>query len=305
MTGGHGVPYSSPAAFRRALTDRLRALAAPHGPWPLTDLQRQFAYDRLLARLYAVDDGWIVKGATALLARHIAVRHTLDIDVFRTTRQADAERDLRVALTLDIGDWFTFRAARGGAVADGGKAVRVPVAAYLGSTRWASFHVDVVADGIHMTGTPDTVPPLTELEIPGLVRVDYLAYPIVDHIADKACAILERHGPDQRPSTRFKDLVDLPALTGYARVQAEDQRAAIFSEAEHRGLTLPTRFDVPDYDLWKPHYQAEARRAVVPVPPSLDEALLAVRPYLDPVLDGTAAGAWHPREQAWRPASRH
>ena len=39
------------------------------------------AYDRLLERLYLVDEGWIVKGATALLARDIGVRATIDIDV--------------------------------------------------------------------------------------------------------------------------------------------------------------------------------------------------------------------------------
>jgi hypothetical protein len=54
--------YETPSAFRRALTDRLRNLAAS-GPWTLPQLQRQIAYDRLLERLYLVDDGWIVKGA--------------------------------------------------------------------------------------------------------------------------------------------------------------------------------------------------------------------------------------------------
>jgi hypothetical protein len=33
------------------------------------------AYDRLLERLHLVDEGWIIKGATALLARDIGV-HT-------------------------------------------------------------------------------------------------------------------------------------------------------------------------------------------------------------------------------------
>src|SRR5207247_831192 len=82
----HQPPYASPAAFRRALTDRLRVVAAPHGPWPLPDLQRQFAYDRLLARLYLLDDAWILKGATAMLARRIAVRHTIDIDIYRAVQ---------------------------------------------------------------------------------------------------------------------------------------------------------------------------------------------------------------------------
>lgn len=35
-------PYATPAALRRALTDKLAEVAA-EGPWPLADLQRQFA----------------------------------------------------------------------------------------------------------------------------------------------------------------------------------------------------------------------------------------------------------------------
>lgn len=78
MTADRG--YASPTAFRRALTDRLSVLAKK-GKWTLTQLQRQMAYDRLLERLYLVDDGWIVKGATALLARDLGTRATIDVDV--------------------------------------------------------------------------------------------------------------------------------------------------------------------------------------------------------------------------------
>lgn len=74
--------YSTPAAFRAALTDRL-ALAAKESRWSVQQLQRQVAYDRLLERLYLVDDGWVVKGATALLARDLGMRGSLDIDVYR------------------------------------------------------------------------------------------------------------------------------------------------------------------------------------------------------------------------------
>lgn len=56
----HG-PYKTPAAFRRALTDELRELSK-ESRWNLPQLQRQMAYDRLLERLYLVDDCWIVKG---------------------------------------------------------------------------------------------------------------------------------------------------------------------------------------------------------------------------------------------------
>lgn len=104
--------YGSPGAFRRALTDRLRTIAA-ETRWALPHLQRQFAYDRLLERLYAVDDGWIVKGAAALLARDLGVRATIDIDVYRERTRELAESELREAAGRDIGDWFRFEIGAG------------------------------------------------------------------------------------------------------------------------------------------------------------------------------------------------
>jgi hypothetical protein len=62
--------YRTPAAFRAALTDRV-AQSASESRWTAQQLQRQVAYDRLLDRLYLVDDGWVGKGATALLARDL------------------------------------------------------------------------------------------------------------------------------------------------------------------------------------------------------------------------------------------
>ena len=73
MTRDSGTEYVSPAAFRAALTARLKNIAAS-SRWQLPQLQRQVAYDRLLVRLYLQDRGWIVKGAIALLARDLGVR---------------------------------------------------------------------------------------------------------------------------------------------------------------------------------------------------------------------------------------
>lgn len=107
---GDGRAYASPSAFRRALTDRLRALAAT-SRWNLPQLQRQIAYDRLLGRLYLVDEEWIVKGATSLLARDIGVRGTRDVDVYRHAAREVAERDLRNSVSRDAGDWFRLELA--------------------------------------------------------------------------------------------------------------------------------------------------------------------------------------------------
>ena len=294
----HGS-YASPASFRRALTDRLRAQAAV-GRWTLAQLQRQMAYDRLLERLYLVDERWIVKGATALLARDIGVRATIDVDLYRTTALDTAEADLREAAGRDIGDWFRFEIGSRQAIGNVATGVRLPVTALVGASTWASFHVDLVGAELRMTGQPDDVPPLARVVMPDVEQHGYRAYPLVDHIADKICAILERHGPMELPSTRYKDLVDLVAIIVSTSVEAGAQATALRSEATRRDLRLPDRFAVPDRALWEPGYGAEAGRSLLPVARMLDEALALVTPFLDPLLDGTASGTWNPLETRWR-----
>jgi hypothetical protein len=72
-----------------------------------------------------------------------------------------------------------------------------------------------------MTGDPGDVPPLARVVMHDVHQHGYRAYPLADHVADKACAIFERHGPTGTPSTRYKDLVDLVAIVLSAPVEAE------------------------------------------------------------------------------------
>ena len=290
--------YHSPAAFRRALTDRLRA-KAEQSRWTVPQLQRQLAYDRLLQRLYLMDRGWIVKGATALLARELSARATIDIDIFRDASSHEAEAALREAASWDLGDWFRFEVGPSRPGADGGVATRVPVIAYVGETRWAEFHVDIVGPDVRMTGEPEDVPPLAAIDMPDLEQHGYRAYPLVDHIADKVTATFERYGEARNPSTRYRDLVDLVAIITGASVRAEPQIRALRSEEERRGIVLPRRFEVPDKELWQRGYAREARRSLLPVARTLDEALGIVRPFVDSLLDGTAAGRWNAERSDW------
>ena len=218
--------YGTPASFRRALTDKLRALAET-SRWNLPQLQRQMAYDRLLERLYLVDDDWIVKGATALLARDIGVRGTIDVDIYRHAGTASAQTALREAARQDLGDWFRFEvgAARTASGAAGG--FRLPVRSFIGPTLWVAFHVDLVSSEIRMTGEPELVPPLARVLIPQVEQHGYRAYPLVDHVADKIAAMFERHGTGRAPSTRYKDLVDLVSIVIVAQVDGEPQLAAL------------------------------------------------------------------------------
>ncbi len=298
MTADRG--YASPAAFRRALTDRLRALAK-EGKWTLTQLQRQMAYDRLLERLYQFDDGWIVKGATALLARDLGMRATIDVDVYRAQATKMAEADLRAAASRDIGDWFRFEIGPARAMGEGQSGVRLPVAAYVGAAPWAQFHVDLVGADLRMTGEPEPVPPLARIVMPDIEQHGYRAYPLPDHLADKVVAMFQRYGPQQLPSTRYKDLIDLVGIIAGASLNARAALRALTSEANRRRAQLPPVFDVPDRTLWKPGYSAQARRSLLPVAPTLDDALAIVRPCLDPLLDHSASGRWEPAKKLWQP----
>jgi len=291
--------YATPSAFRRALTDRLRALA-DHSRWSLPQLQRQIAYDRLLARLYLTNDAWIVKGATALLARGLAVRGTVDIDLYRSVPPDAAEADLREAAQQDIGDWFRFEIGPARPVSAGATGIRLPVSAFIGATEWCSFHVDLVGPDVRITGQPDDVPPLARVSMPDIEQHGYRAYPLVDHVADKVAAILQSYGPQRFPSTRYKDLIDLVAIVSRATIDAEPQRAALDSEASRRDMRLPHAFSVPDRELWQKGYRAEARRSLLRTALTLDDALDIVKPFIDPLLDGTAHGVWIPEEHQWR-----
>lgn len=156
-----------------------------------------------------------------------------------------------------------------------------------------------------MTGTPQAGRPLTQLQIPGLLRPDYRLFPIADHIADKLCAIIEVHGEgdDAIASTRVKDLVDLVLIAATQAIDADTLSLAVIRVGStHRGLALPPRFAVPDLELWRRGYPARAKETATTAP-DFDIAVLIVAALLDPVLDGTAIGIWNPDTARWANAT--
>ena len=288
--------YKSPKAFRAALTRRLRT-EAQTSHWSLPELQRQFAYDRLLERLYKVDEGWVIKGAAALLARRLSLRATIDVDVYRQTTTDTSEADFRIAASVDLRDWFRFEVGRSLPLTGGG--VALPVVAYVGLTEWERFKVDLVGSDFRMTGEPEPVRPLADIHIADIEQHGYRAYPLVDHVADKIAATFERYGPTESPSSRYKDLIDLVAIVKGGTLPATAQRVALELEARRRRITLPARFSVPDEDLWEKGYKAAAKKALLTEAQTLAEALAIVRPFTDPLLDGTADRTWDPAGREW------
>lgn len=296
--------YADPSALRQAITDRLRQLARQRPGAQVADLQRQFAYDRLLCRVFVSEpEAWVVKGATALLARlGGSARHTVDVDLYRRDAGLEeAELALRAAASLDLDDFFRFALSPGRRVAQGGATLRVPVIAYLGVTEFARFHVDLVT-GLAMTGEPDEVAPLVPFEFPGIGSIRYRAYPIVDHVADKVCALLELHpraAGSAQASTRYRDLADLALIAHTLSVAADELRRAIDSEVRRRGIELPEVLAAPQASGWRTGYARVARDVPGLPERDLDAALATVRGFIDPVLAGTASGRWTPYSLAW------
>ncbi len=297
--------YADPQALRQALADRLRRITRERPTAQLQDLQRQVAYDRLLCRIFMHDaEGWVLKGATAMLARlRGAGRHTLDIDLFRPSNDlAEAEAALRTAAAYDVGDWFRFTVSPGRSIeAQGAPALRAPVVAYLGATRYAEFPVDLVVD-VAMTGAPETVEPLLPVDIPGLVRVPYRAYPLVDHIADKLCALIETHPRADgtlEGSTRYRDLADIVVFAHTSEPDAASLDAAIRSEVGRRGLALPAQLVVSGAAGWRAGYARVARDVPGLAERDLAAATATASSFLDPVLAGRARGRWSRSRLAW------
>jgi len=301
-----GFPYATAAAFRTALKDRFAAIAKVDDRYTVDELQRQFAYDRVLARVFTAPDAdrWVLKGAGALLARLEKARHSRDIDLYyaeQSTAAPEAAAELRLNLGRDIGDHFTFEVLKIVPLQEEAKGSRVHVQARLGAKLYAGFHVDVVV-GTAMSGDPDLVEPLTPLRIDGLLRPSYRVFPLADHIADKFCAIIASYPQNGaiRGSTRIKDLVDIALIARTQQISAAKLRAAVLAGTAHRNLALPDTFTVPDEETWRRGYAAPAADAPQPTP-SFDEACELAAAVLDPVLSGSLTGVWDPLVACWRP----
>lgn len=111
------MTYSSAAAFRTALEQKIKTTAATSGK-SAQRLRKVVTFDRYLARLQHVAPGrFILKGGLALDYRlGQRSRATKDLDMVRIGAEAVANRDLQRAADSEIGDYFVFDVIRTSAV---------------------------------------------------------------------------------------------------------------------------------------------------------------------------------------------
>lgn len=289
--------YLSPAAFRTAIDNRLRSYARKVGV-PVQVVRRQAALERLMARLAHVAPGrWALKGGLALetrLPEH--ARASMDMDIDHVLGALAARQDLMRAAAQDLDDLFSFAILRTEDVQEGGRplALRYRFEASVAGIAFEHVQVDVT-----------TLPPeLWEVEAAqrrgllsdvGLGAIEVLLVSLERQVAEKVHAYTRRYDGE---STRVRDLVDLVIIRMFESVDARRLRNEIASTFARRGThPVPDELPAPPAD-WARAYAEEAK--AVGIPPGLAHGhRLVAATWLNPVLQGTAMGAWQPMREAW------
>lgn len=297
-----------PYATAKGVEDAIKAAAkraSTYDPALTTSERIRLEYfNRFLSRVFSdgPDSEWVLKGGTGMLARVASTRATRDIDLYRDGYGVDeAVEDLRRLAARDLGDHFQFvytghRAILAGEAQPYTDGYRIEFDTYIGAQKKGSIGVDL-STGAGLTAEPTITAPASALDLPRLVGFEYRLYPVVDQIADKVCATMQRY--DDRPSSREKDLVDIVVLAVTQDIDGTALTTAIRIEITRRGMDPIEHFVVPAE--WGPAYKKLARRVpycaeVVDV----DTAQERASALIDPALDGTAAGLiWRAATRGW------
>ena len=300
MSAHERVPYAAAADFERALGDLMARLAAS-SPYRVPQLRRHFAYGRLLARLFTHQpDLWVLKGAVGLLTRIPGqARHSIGLDLYFSGRVEAALEALREAAALDLGDFFTFDIERGPVLTGTIGGTQLRVTAYLGDKVFERFRVDVVVTST-MTAAPEPAPPFEPVRVQGLHSVDYRTHPMADQIADKVAAMTGTYAG--RPSSRYRDLVDLVLIATTQAIDGDALHAALLSEHRRRGLEPNPHPALPSAD-WPEGYRRIAAQVLGFAYLDATEAVELVGRLIEPVLAVLTKARWNPKRLEWEPAS--
>lgn len=291
--------YSSPAAFKQALEQRLKG-ASKDG----VDFARRrqlLVFDRFLARASAVlGKSVLLKGGLVLELRLERARTTKDVDLRVTGSPVKLLANLQEAGRQDLGDFMTFEVVpdaehptieNDGMPYDGQRfRAECRLAGKLYGQR---FGVDV-GFGDPILGEPDVVTADDLLDFAGIAPPVLQIYPIETHIAEKLHAYTM---PRARTNTRVKDLPDIALLAGIRPLAAERLRTAFEQTFTHRAThSLPQSLPDPP-PSWSVPYQQMARENELAWP-TLERLTAVVTAFLNPVLSG-GSGVWNPARWNW------
>lgn len=176
------------------------------------------------------------------------------------------------------------------------RAVRYNMTAELAGRRFEQFPVDVALSE-HPTAPSERLPIPSLLDFADIQPVAMPVIALEQHIAEKVHAYTATYGPQQQPSTRIKDLIDLLLIAEFAMPNADRLRDSLDATFRNRARQpLPSALPAPP-----PGWTATYARAAeaVGLPTDLDTGYTDVVTFLDPVLAGTATDCWNPTRERW------
>lgn len=298
-------PYPNGHGVEQAIKEAAKKASHEDPSLSVNERIRLKYFNRFLSRVFSEGDesGWVLKGGTGMLARVPSARATLDIDLYRREMRLDsALEDLRRLVSVDLGDHFRFQYTEHSALLAGEDqpymdGVRVAFNVFIGVRKKGALHVDLTV-GAGVTAEITRMPPAGALSLPRLVSNEYRLYPVVDQIADKICATIQKRG--ERSSTREKDLVDLVVLAITQDVDGRALSTAITEEFRRRQMDSLSKFVVPEN--WGPAYRKQASR----IPScakylTVDKAQELMTKFINPVLSGEVQDTvWSHAQQQWK-----
>lgn len=291
--------YSSPKALEMAVKD-----AALKSPLDTSRAIAGFYFHRLLYRVFSEPDTpFILKGGLGMLARTVNARTTRDIDLATDNLDIDqAAGELRRLAAKDARDFVSFRFVGVNPIKGEDEyrnGYTLSFEAVLGAKMIQRVTVDLVSDEIPI-GEPDWIQPADRIEVSGIAVCDYPVYPAERGVADKVCAIKERHA--DRPSTRVKDLLDLAVYALSEDFEAETLRAAVFRETTARHIILGHEFELPPEWGQQQAEQYAKLAAKTRLPENLSTiagALKLTQKFLNPIISSNTPGHWNHTQRTW------
>lgn len=295
------MKYKTPNALEMAVK-----AAAKDSPLDTGRAISSFYFHRLLCRIFSDPErGFVLKGGQGMLARTVNARATRDIDLLSKEQSLKGALEaLKAAASVDLGDHmrFVFESASEIKTEDEYRSgLSVLFTPWLGRKRMQPISIDLVVDEIPFDEA-EIIVPADRIRVEGVKVFDYLVYPVESALADKLCAMVERH--DGRPSSRVKDLVDVLVYATTCAVDGGKLTASIRREAGARRLTLAECFVVPKE--WEKTYSRQfsklcAQTGLSNAYTSIADARKLASKLFNPILDGSAEQKkWDYKTTAWK-----
>jgi predicted nucleotidyltransferase component of viral defense system len=292
------VKYDTAEAFRAALDQRIRNEATTT-KLPVMRLRKRVAFERFLARLTVAESGnWVLKGAFALELRlGVRTRMTKDIDLAGAEDEQTSTTRLLAAQAIDLHDHFSFDVARTAALDQAEvRAVRYSVTAEVAGRRFEQFPVDVALNE-QPTAPSERLPIPSLLDFADIQPIEMPVIALEQHIAEKVHAYTATYGPEEKHSTRIKDLIDILLVADLASPHADRLRASLTTTFSRRKRQpLPTALPPPPISWASPYARAATD---IGLPTDLRTAHSEAATFLDPILAGNMASRWNPAQNRW------